>query len=81
MCGKISTANSSPALTDTGGLRLTPTPAGVPVKMTVPACRVVPCDRKLMSLGMLKMRSLGHVSKKSVTAEVHVLNLLCTTVL
>jgi hypothetical protein len=64
MCGKISTANSSPALTVTGGLRLTSTPAGVPVKMIVPACRVVPCDRKLMSLGMLKMRSLRHISKR-----------------
>ena len=64
MYGKISTANSSPALTDTGGLRLIPTPAGVPVKIIVPACRVVLCDRKLMSLGMLKMRSLRHISKR-----------------
>lgn len=40
-----------------------PTPAGVPVIITVPAGSVVPWDRKLISLGMLKMRSLFQVSK------------------
>lgn len=40
-----------------------PTPAGVPVIITVPAGSVVPWDRKLINLGMLKMRSLCQVSK------------------
>lgn len=58
ICGRISTANSSPRRSVTLGSLPTPTPAGVPVMMTVPAGSVVPCDRKLTSLGMLKMRSL-----------------------
>jgi hypothetical protein len=40
-----------------------PTPAGVPVIITVPAGSVVPWDRKLINLGMLKMRSLCQVRK------------------
>jgi hypothetical protein len=40
------------------GVHPAPNPAGVPVMMTVPAGRVVLCDRKLISLPMLKMRSL-----------------------
>ena len=62
MCGKISTLNSSPAWTFSLGFFPIPTPAGVPVIMTVPEGRVVPWERKLMSLGMLKMRSLYMVS-------------------
>jgi len=61
--GRISTANSSPSLTDTLGVLPTPTPAGVPVRMIVPAGSVVPVDRKLMSLGMLKIESLPYVSR------------------
>lgn len=58
MCGRISTANSSPSRTVTLGVHPAPTPAGVPVMITVPAGSVVPCDKKLISLPMLKMRSL-----------------------
>ena len=58
MCGRISTANSSLCRSVTLGLLPTPTPAGVPVIMTVPAGRVVPCDKKLTSLEIPKMRSL-----------------------
>lgn len=58
MCGRISTENVSPCLRVTFGFLPTPTPAGVPVMMTVPGCRVVPCERKLTSSGTLKMRSL-----------------------
>ena len=58
MCGRISTTNSSPSFKVTLGLAPVPTPAGVPVIMTVPAGSVVPCDKKLISLLTLKMRSL-----------------------
>lgn len=62
ICGKISTLNSSPAWRFSLGFFPIPTPAGVPVIMTVPAGRVVPWDRKLISFGMLKIRSLYIVS-------------------
>lgn len=58
MCGRISTRNSSPSRSVTLGFFPSPTPAGVPVMMTVPAGRVVLCDRKLTSFGTLKMKSL-----------------------
>jgi hypothetical protein len=48
------------------GLIPAPTPAGVPVMMTVPARRVVPWDRKLIISGTLKMRSLIVHSKGDV---------------
>lgn len=57
-CGSNSTANSSPAFKNSFGFFAAPTPGGVPVKMIVPAGRVVPCERKLISLGTLKLRSL-----------------------
>lgn len=41
------------------GVHPAPTPAGVPVMMTVPAGKVVPCDKKLINFPMLKMRSLN----------------------
>ncbi len=56
--GRISTANSSPAFKVTFGCRTMPTPAGVPVMISVPAGKVVPCDMKLMIFAMLKIRSL-----------------------
>lgn len=62
ICGRISTLNSSPWERVSLGFLPMPTPAGVPVIMTVPAGRVVPCDKKLTSFGTLKMRSLGDVS-------------------
>ena len=45
MCGSISTANSSVSLRYSLGEKANPTPAGVPVKMMVPGCSVVPCDK------------------------------------
>lgn len=45
------------------GVHPTPTPAGVPVMMTVPAGRVVPCDKELISFPILKMRSLSPTSE------------------
>jgi len=54
----ISTANSSPAFKVSLGVLPIPTPAGVPVMMTVPAGRVVLWERKLTSFGMPKIRSL-----------------------
>lgn len=62
ICGRISTLNSSPCESVSLGFLPMPTPAGVPVIMTVPAGRVVPCDKKLTSFGTLKMRSLDDVS-------------------
>ena len=38
---------SSPEDKKRGGLHDTPTPSGVPVRITVPVCKVVPWDRKL----------------------------------
>lgn len=58
ICGRISTWNSSPASSLSLGVLPIPTPAGVPVIMTVPAGRVVPCERKAMSWGIPKIRSL-----------------------
>lgn len=63
ICGRISTLNSSPCSRFSLGFFPMPTPAGVPVMITVPAGNVVPWDRKLINLGMLKMRSLYQVSK------------------
>lgn len=57
-CGSSSTANVSPALKVSLGFRAAPTPGGVPVKINVPAGRVVPWLRKLTIFGTLKMRSL-----------------------
>lgn len=60
MCGRISTANSSRCLRASFGVLPIPTPAGVPVTMTVPGGRVVPCDSQLIIFGTEKMRSLGN---------------------
>lgn len=60
--GLILTSNLSPSRSLTLGVFPAPTPAGVPVMMTVPAGNVVPCDKKLTSLGTLKMRSLRYWS-------------------
>ena len=65
MCGIISTANSSPALIVTFGFRTMPTPAGVPVMINVPGGSVVLCDKKLTSLGMLKIRSLAQMDQQA----------------
>lgn len=59
ICGRISTANSSPALIVTLGFLTIPTPAGVPVMIKVPTGNVVPWERKLMIFGREKIRSLG----------------------
>ena len=58
MCGRISTANSSPSRILTAGSRPAPTPAGVPVMITVPGGSVVPCETKLTSFAMEKIKSL-----------------------
>lgn len=57
-CGSNSTANSSPALMNSFGVLAAPTPGGVPVKMIVPAGKVVPCDKKLINFGTEKIRSV-----------------------
>ena len=60
-----------------------PTPAGVPVMMTVPTGRVVPCDRKLTISAMLKMRSLTRKMIQHMPDKYDVLkyDLLCAAVL
>ena len=57
MCGRISTLNSSPGFNVYLGFLAKPTPAGVPVIMTVPGGRVVPCDKNDTIFGMLKIKS------------------------
>ena len=64
--GKTSTENSSPSFKNCGGFIPAATPAGVPVKIVQPAGRVVPCERKLMIFGTLKIRSLCPVSTLQV---------------
>lgn len=59
MCGRISTANSSPSLRNSLGVYPKPTPAGVPVKIIVPGGSVVPCDKKETIFGTEKTRSLN----------------------
>jgi hypothetical protein len=44
---EISTSNTSPGFFQSGGLRLWPTPSGVPVAMTSPGCSVVKSEQKL----------------------------------
>ena len=58
ICGNISTANSSDSLRYSLGENEIPTPAGVPVKMIVPGCKVVPCDKNETIWGTEKIRSL-----------------------
>lgn len=58
ICGKISTANESPSRRYSLGVKLFPTPAGVPVKMMVPGRRLVPCERKDTIFGTEKIKSL-----------------------
>lgn len=58
MNGLMVTWNSSPSLIVTFGFLTMPTPAGVPVRMTVPAGNVVLWERKLMSWGMENIMSL-----------------------
>lgn len=60
--GRISTENSSPSRRYSFGEKPWPTPAGVPVKMIVPALSVVPCERKLTILGTEKIKSLRSMS-------------------
>ena len=43
----ISTSSMSPGFIQSGGLRLWPTPSGVPVAMTSPGCSVVKSEQKL----------------------------------
>ena len=43
----ISTSSTSPGFIQSGGLRLCPTPSGVPVAITSPGCRVVKSEQKL----------------------------------
>lgn len=59
MYGCTSTANSSPSRRYSCGFFPAPTPAGVPVMMTVPAGSVVPCERKLTIFGISKIKSLA----------------------
>ena len=56
--GATSTSNVSPCFNVTFGFLLNPTPAGVPVSISVPGLSVVPCDRKLMTFGISKIKSL-----------------------
>ena len=44
---EISTSSTSPGFIQSGGLRLWPTPSGVPVAMTSPGCSVVKSEQKL----------------------------------
>lgn len=58
MCGVTSIENSSPALRYSFGSRPPPTPGGVPVRITVPAGRVVPWVKKATIFCTLKIISL-----------------------
>src|SRR3569833_134681 len=58
MWGRISTTNSSPSWRYSLGFLMAPMPDGVPVMINVPGSRVVPWERKLTSLGTLKIMSL-----------------------
>lgn len=55
--GKTSTPKTSPSTNHSCGLRANPTPAGVPVNMTVPGINVVPPLRKLTSSPTPKIKS------------------------
>lgn len=55
--GNISTVNSSPAFNVPFGSLFNPTPAGVPVTITVPAGSVVDWDRNEINLGIPKINS------------------------
>lgn len=57
--GSSSTAKSSPALMNCLGFLAAPTPGGVPVRIMVPARKVVPWVRKAMSWGTVKIKSLS----------------------
>src|SRR3569833_397673 len=58
MWGRISTTNSSPSWRYSLGFLMAPMPDGVPVMINVPGSRVGPWERKLTSLGTLKIMSL-----------------------
>ena len=45
----------SPGRNQRGGLRVNPTPAGVPVEITSPGSSVMTCDRYSTVSGTLKM--------------------------
>ena len=47
--------SSSPAASQRGGIRLMPTPAGVPVKITSPGISVATADSLAIMLGTLKI--------------------------
>ena len=68
-CGCNTTANSSPTFKNSLGFFAAPTPGGVPVRMMVPAGRVVPCERKLISWGTLKIRSLHSISVSELASK------------
>ena len=63
--------NSSPSPRNTGGFRPPPTPAGVPVMMTVPLGKVVPDETKLTISATEKIRSLwgGKISIMTLTSD------------
>jgi hypothetical protein len=48
----ISTSSISPGFIQSGGLRLWPTPSGVPVAMTSPGDNVVKSEQKAMIYGI-----------------------------
>src|ERR1022692_4003200 len=51
----ISTSTTSPSFIYTGGLRATPTPGGVPVKITSPGSSVKTCDKYVSNSATLKI--------------------------
>merc|ERR1719357_259517 len=53
----MDTDTVSPFCKNTGGFLAAPTPWGVPVRMTVSSCSVVPCERKAIIFGTLKIIS------------------------
>ena len=55
----ISTSTTSPGLRNTGGLRVKPTPAGVPVAMTSPGTRSKIIEAYSIRRGILKIEMLG----------------------
>ena len=68
MCGSILTENSSPPVIHSGGDFFAPTPGGVPVRMRVPAGRVVPCERNSTICATVKIMSLL-IEKQKVVSQ------------
>lgn len=65
ICGNISTANVSPSLGYSSGVKPLPTPAGVPVRNVVPGRSVVLCEREETFFAMKKIKSLLLVSLRT----------------